>query len=81
MTANRPGSRWRFLAKDGERRIEAENDGIFDELVVDQWLHLEQMDDDTWWMRLGDARVDIKVGPDGVAEVSIERGVYQNTVA
>ncbi len=72
----RTGARWRIRAKDGERTFEAENDGVFDELVVDQWLHLEQMNDDTWWMRVGDARIDIKVGPDGVAQVSVERGVY-----
>jgi len=79
MTASRPGSSWRVLARDGERKIEAGNDGVFDELVVDQWLHLEQMDDATWWMRVGDARVDIKVGTDGVPQVSIERDVYENT--
>ena len=67
---------WRILARDGEREIALENDGLFDELVLGQWLHLEQMTDDTWWMRVGDARVDVKVLPDGRAQVSIERDVY-----
>jgi hypothetical protein len=54
----RPGSRWRVLARDGERQISAQNEGIFDELVVDDWLHLEQMDDTRWWMRLADVRIE-----------------------
>ena len=78
---SRPGSRWRLLARDGERNITAQNDGLFDELVVDDWLHLEQMDDNTWWMRLGDARIDIKVSAHGRAEVSIERDVYEQPPA
>jgi hypothetical protein len=73
----RPGGSWRLLARDGDRNVEAENDGVFDELVVDRWLHLEQMTEDTWWMRVGDSRVDIQVLPTGRAEISIERGVYE----
>ncbi len=73
-----PGSRWRTLARDGERMIEAANEGVFDELIIDHWFHLEQMDDQTWWMRVGDARVDIKVRADGSAEISVEREVYDN---
>jgi hypothetical protein len=73
---DKPGSRWRVLARDGERAITAQDDGIFDELVIDGWLHLEQMDSDTWWMRLADARIDIKILPDGRAEIAIERDVY-----
>jgi hypothetical protein len=73
---DKPGSRWRILARDGEREITAQNEGVFDELVVDEWLHLEQMDDSTWWMRLADARIDIRVLPDGRVDVSIERDAY-----
>lgn len=72
----KPGATWRFLAKDGEREVTAENEGVFDELVVDGWLHLEQMTENTWWMRVGDARIDIKVLPGGRVEVSVERDVY-----
>ena len=74
----KPGARWRILARDGEREITAENEGVFDELVIDGWLHLEQMTDDTWWMRVGDARIHIKVLPDGRPEVSIERDVNES---
>ena len=75
----KPGSNWRVLARDGEREVTTQTEGVFDELVVDQWLHLEQMDDSTWWMRVGDARIDIKVIAEGLAEVSIERNVYDQT--
>jgi len=71
-----PGAVWRILAKDGARQIELENEGIFDELVIDDWLHLEQMDEKTWWMRVGDARLVVTVHGPGNVEVSVERGVY-----
>jgi len=40
-----PGRKWRLLAKERDRTpvVEIENKGVFDELVVDQWLHIEQM--------------------------------------
>lgn len=79
MTVYKPGSTWRILAKDGDREFAAKNEGIFDELVIDHWFHLEQMTDDTWWIRVGDARIDIEVRPDGSAEVSVERDVYDNS--
>ena len=69
----RPGSTWRFLAwtKSGDP-IERQSKGgeTFDELVVDDWLHIEQMDRDTWWMRIGD---DLVVRVKNGAVVSIER--------
>lgn len=40
-----PGAEWRILARRGDQLIEMANQGVFDELVVDQWLHLEQLDD------------------------------------
>jgi hypothetical protein len=72
----KPGSSWRILARDGERKIELANEGIFDELVINSWLHLEQMDDDHWWMRVGDAKIDVFVREDGTVEVSIDRDCY-----
>jgi hypothetical protein len=77
----KPGSRWRILARDGEREVSAQDDGVFDELVIDDWLHIEQMDDNTWWMRVADARIDIRVLPNGQAEVAIERDVYEASPA
>lgn len=37
----------------------------FDELVVGQWLHVEQMDDSTWWMNIGGVTVHASVDPEG----------------
>lgn len=66
----RPGSRWRVLAwaKKGERRIEVEDKGVFDELVVDDWLHIEQMDKRRWWMNVGGVTLWITVNNDGNAD-------------
>jgi hypothetical protein len=73
-----PGSIWRLLSRDanGEEDLAVANRGIFDELVVDQWLHIEQMTDNTWWMRVGDASIHIEVEGEGQVRVQIERDVY-----
>jgi hypothetical protein len=44
---------------------------IFDELVVGDWLHVEQMDKRQWWMAVGGLRLGISIGRDGVARVCI----------
>jgi hypothetical protein len=72
----RPGQEWRILSRGKNGQFEARNEGIFDELVVDDWLHIEQMSERAWWMRVGDACVWATVGPDGVTSVNIERGAY-----
>jgi len=71
-----PGSRWRVLAHAHERAVELENEGVIDEVVIDDWMHLEQMNERQWWMRLGDARVWINVEVDGTVRVDVERGCY-----
>lgn len=38
--AEHPGSDWRLQARAGDERLEFGNEGVFDELVVDHWLHL-----------------------------------------
>ena len=78
--AQNPGTEWRVLARDAEREIELSNDGLFDELVVDHWLHLEKMDDRTWWMRLGDARLSVFVAEDGSVRVDVQRGCYDEVL-
>jgi len=35
---------------------------VFDELVIDDWFHLEQMDENSWWMRVGP--LSIRITPD-----------------
>ena len=93
-----PGFSWRVLAhqrtKTGVQSIETyvkqvqlssdEFDGPveFDELVIDNWLHLEQMSERNWWMGLGTAEdgrgyewmINVHVDRDGKATVSMEKG-------
>lgn len=38
----------------------------FDELVLGDWLHLEQMDEDAYWLRLGGYNFWIRRTKDGV---------------
>lgn len=58
--------------------MELENAGVFDELVVDEWLHVERMDRDAWWLRIGDARVWVSFeASDGKPTVTVERDVYE----
>jgi hypothetical protein len=75
---HRPGTSWRTLAHheadDGMRHTTIETASsdhpdrtVFDELVIDRWLHLEQMDVDTWWMRLGPLDISVQVGRNGEA--------------
>ena len=72
-----PGRRWRVLAHAPAETVELENRGIFDELVVDDWLHLEQMDKHEWCLRVGDARVWINVDAEAQPRVDIQRGFYK----
>ena len=69
-----PGETWRFLAlvDDDELALDSRDHpgAVFDELVVDDWLHIESMDRDTWWMRIGD---DLVVWVNNGAVVSVER--------
>ena len=73
-----PGRSWRVLAHSERGPVELENQGILDEIVVDDWLHLEQMNESQWWMRVGDARLWISIEGDGKARVNIERGCYDD---
>lgn len=49
----------------------------FDELVIDDWLHLEQMSDRAYWMRLGDAWIWIDIPATVAPVITIERGAYE----
>lgn len=68
------GSKWRLLAwkNKGQEKVEMHNEGIFDELVIDDWFHIEQMDTDAWWMRIGRYNVNIQLRKDGKHRVRIE---------
>lgn len=75
------GHTWRVLAHYGKSRLDLRNEGQFDELVVDQWLHVEQMGDDQWWIHIGrhdgsehDVTVWITLRTDGTHEVTVRYG-------
>lgn len=81
--SRKPGYRWRWLAyrdADGRERaggpVSGQYDGTegvcFDELVVDDWLHIEQMDTRQWWMDIAGIRINVWVRADGKPEVMIE---------
>ena len=59
------------------RMVELKNLGredVLDEVVIDDWLHLEQMDTRSWWMQLGTKRIWIKLptNPKREPEITIE---------
>jgi hypothetical protein len=70
------GNTWRVLAHREGVSVEIENQGTFDELVVDDWLHVEQMDENVWWLRVGDARLMVTLDASGQPFVDVERGFY-----
>lgn len=71
----RSGAKWRvqLVSSEGTKQLTGEE--TFDELVVGDWLHVEWMSEDVWWMRIGDAKVIVDVRPDSVG-VQVDRGVY-----
>lgn len=68
---------WRSkFEADGEMR-EVRGESGFDELAIGQWLHLERLDEREWWMRVGKARILVRVSETGDAEeVTIEPDFY-----
>lgn len=70
-----PGKRWRLSAEPGNgrtARYEAHNVGLFDELVVDHWFHMEKMASHRWWMRLGQRTFWIEIERTGEVKISEE---------
>lgn len=72
----RPGSVWRLLSwtPKGTRYeyTSSATGALFDELVVDGWLHVEQMGRDQWWLRVADRTIWVRVGKDGSAKITSE---------
>lgn len=60
---------------DGIRLVEG--DWEFDELVIDDWLHVEQMSGRHWWIGVGNGddywHVNVHIDRDGRASVSMEK--------
>lgn len=71
-----PGREWRLLAHRQSGDVDVKNEGVFDELVVDHWLHVEQLGEREWWMRIGDARILVLVASSGDVRVDVERGFH-----
>ena len=61
-----PGRYWRVLShRQGHGgHLDLRDVGDFDELVVGDWFHLEQMDDRYWWMHVGETNFDIGIPED-----------------
>lgn len=85
---DKPGTRINVEAGDGTiktlgltRHVKSEvvlkGNQIFDEIVVDDWLHVEQMSERHWWAQVGDARVEITIDRRGQVTTSICRGEYK----
>lgn len=73
-TPPRSGTRWRIGFDEDGQRLTLENRGEFDELVLDDWLHVEQMDRGVWWLQLGGASFNVSVARDGRVTVMLQDG-------
>lgn len=51
-------------------------DSEVDEFVLGTWLHLERMGPRHWWLRLGDADINVFFGNDAEPIVNIFRGEH-----
>ena len=74
--AENPGAEWRLeIERDGQK-VEVQDEGRFDELVVDHWLHVENLSERSWWLRIGDVRIEARVDSGGDVTVNVVRGFY-----
>lgn len=71
-----PGERWSVQSRGEAGPMVHEGEGVFDELWVDDWLHIEEMEDGYWWMRVGDAEIHVDVDLEGRVTVDVVRGSY-----
>jgi hypothetical protein len=67
----RCGSRWRFVTVYDAGKAESSSDGtsVLDEVVLDDWLHLEQLDARKWFLSVGERRMWITVRRDGSVSI------------
>lgn len=87
-----PGYKWRLLAhhkatESGKPDYTGDTYAVeswdfrqlteIDELCIDDWFHLEQMDSRDWWIGLGNGddywNINIHIDRDGKAQVSMEK--------
>ena len=55
-------------------RVQSDQAGEFDELVVASWMHLERMDRRQWWLRLGQVEFDITIDTSGRPCLRVRNG-------
>ena len=75
-----PGFKWRVLAwKLGDRYRNAEKYDVrfapkdrmkFDELVIDDWFHIEEMNSRHYWMQVCDLHINVVVPSRGKPYIS-----------
>lgn len=67
----RAADRWWKKAMPGQKRPAAEREQVvrepscFDELVIDNWFHLEQMDSRTWWVCVAGYHIWVRIPTKG----------------
>lgn len=62
----RRAQRWNDYDAD---RIRVIPNTEIDEIVIDRWFHLEQMNTNDYWMLIGNLTVNVRVAPDGTAKL------------
>ena len=66
------GYKWRFNAPPMLKDVEGDGNSYCDELVIGDWFHLEHMNDNHWWMRIGnDLNINITINDDGTRNIAI----------
>ena len=75
-SAGKPGRDWLLQYYKPDTSVKIESQGDFDELILDDWLHLERMSERVWWLRVGDARILVEVTEQGETIVEIQRDCY-----
>lgn len=73
---SQPNHEWRILAHKDGQKIAIENQGVLDEVVLEHWFHLEELGEREWCLRVGDARILVRIKEVGKEEVEVERGFY-----
>ncbi len=69
-------SNWETVGEVDGEKVRRPGDGTFDELTVDGWLRIEQLEPGLYWLRVGDVRLTAEVGPNGAVTVNVQRGAY-----
>jgi hypothetical protein len=70
----------RFHMEDLDTNAVLDYPSVFDEVVIDDWFHLEQMDTHWWWMRIDapdgskSLTIDVRVKNGKAIEIHYEEG-------